>query len=108
MGRVLALDVSHSGHPLNDVANFGKLALIGCSACVRGWPLTLLRGHSERDLEWLREVETSLEWWLSIPQEVVESPNPCDCSDSCDSEPSICSRAVAGVAAVARPPGLGQ
>jgi len=27
MGRVLALDVSHNGHPLSDGANVGKLPL---------------------------------------------------------------------------------
>jgi len=37
MGWVLAIEASHNGHPLSDVANVGNLALIGSSTFECGW-----------------------------------------------------------------------
>lgn len=52
MGRVLALDVSHNGPPIRDCVNFGKLALIGRSACKREWLLALPLYQSTERTGW--------------------------------------------------------
>ncbi|MGV8826439.1 MAG: hypothetical protein ACWA66_19505 [Methylibium petroleiphilum] len=79
--------MSHNGHPLSDVANFGKLALICCSACELGWPLTLPKCRSARVNVWLMRSESGHHPvkfpWRAAPHAEAGHRSPCGLSARC-------------------------